>query len=446
MSDGLDTIQVRRLKIILLVSSLASLVLLLLAAFEENLRGEWRRHQAEYRTTAMARAQSDTSRAAAEEMEIGFKQVFLPQLNRVDRCTNCHVGIDDPAMADMELPIRAHSGNVFEHHPLDKFGCTVCHDGQGRAVDAEVAHGEVEHWPAPLLRGELVYTSCSRCHYENDLYGWEEDLYARGGPLKSLDKTELAASIPAVGAPRSLAITRGKQLVQRSGCLGCHKYRGRGGTLGPEITYVGDKTVHDFDFSRVEGEHTVAGWLYEHFKKPGEVVPGTLMPDVGLTDEQAGDLTHAESAPQGHAGNAHAAAAAAQRRTGQRGPALRHVLQLLPRQAGRRGHGPRPGDGPGGGRPARTDDPVAEQPGRAGGGQRRLPPSNHHYRASRDQHDRLEGNRRSGLRGDRPPGRFHPQLGTGPTAYGEDQRSSRQPALRTGLVQLPMCGLSRAPR
>ncbi|MHC4092542.1 MAG: hypothetical protein ACYSVY_20100, partial [Planctomycetota bacterium] len=102
MSDGLDTIQVRRLKIILLVSSLASLVLLLLAAFEENLRGEWRRHQAEYRTTAMARAQSDTSRAAAEEMEIGFKQVFLPQLNRVDRCTNCHVGIDDPAMADME--------------------------------------------------------------------------------------------------------------------------------------------------------------------------------------------------------------------------------------------------------------------------------------------------------------------------------------------------------
>ncbi|MHC4093958.1 MAG: c-type cytochrome, partial [Planctomycetota bacterium] len=225
-------------------------------------------------------------------MEIGFKQVFLPQLNRVDRCTNCHVGIDDPAMADMELPIRAHSGNVFKHHPLDKFGCTVCHDGQGRAVDAEVAHGEVEHWPAPLLRGELVYTSCSRCHYENDLYGWEEDLYARGGPLEPLDKTELAAAIPAVGAPRSLAITRGKQLVQRSGCLGCHKYRGRGGTLGPEITYVGDKTVHDFDFSRVEGEHTVAGWLYEHFKKPGEVVPGTLMPDADLTDEQARDLTN----------------------------------------------------------------------------------------------------------------------------------------------------------
>jgi len=74
------------------------------------------------------------------------------------------------------------------------------------------------------------------------------------------------------------------------GCLGCHKYRGRGGLLGPDITYVGDKTRHDFDFSHIKGEHTTRQWLFEHFKVPREVSPNTLMPNYGLSDDEARDL------------------------------------------------------------------------------------------------------------------------------------------------------------
>jgi len=150
----MESNQVRHLKVILLVSSLASLALLFLSAYEEHFAGTWRGHQLAYRNLAVARASNATVRAATETMEINFRQVFLPKLDRVDRCTTCHVGIDDPGMVDAELPLRSHSGTVFEHHPLDKFGCTVCHDGQGRAVDLESAHGEGQHWGQPLLCAE----------------------------------------------------------------------------------------------------------------------------------------------------------------------------------------------------------------------------------------------------------------------------------------------------
>lgn len=299
--------EIRRLKITLLISSIVCFVLLILSAYHERFAGTWRGHQSAYRSAAIKLASDESAKATAIGMENGFKQVFLPDLERIDRCTTCHVGVEDPRMAGAELPIAAHSGDIFKHHPLDKFGCTVCHDGQGRAVELPAAHGEVPHWEAPLLRGEKVYTTCSRCHYENDPYGWNEDLYARGGALDPLDQMELTASIPPATDPREHSIARGKRLFLDSGCLGCHQYRGRGGKLGPEITYVGDKTAHDFDFAHVASdEHSVEQWLFEHFKRPAEISPGSIMPDMKLGDEQAGDLTnymlslHRKTMPASH--------------------------------------------------------------------------------------------------------------------------------------------------
>ncbi|MCP4594153.1 MAG: c-type cytochrome [bacterium] len=287
----MDSARLRHLKIILLVSSVVTLVLLLLSAYQEHFAGTWRGHQTAYRAQAVAHASTDATRAAAQAMGIGLRQVFLPALDRVDRCTTCHVGIDDPGMADADLPLRVHSGDVFKHHPVDKFGCTICHDGQGRAVELEAAHGDVAHWDKPLLRGTRVYTNCSRCHYEADPFGAEQDLHAASGEPKPLVAAELNASLPGEDRPNATALARGKRLLLSSGCLGCHQYRGRGGTLGPDITYVGDQTVHDFDFQHVHGERTVEQWLIEHFKHPAEVSPGSLMPEMDLTDQQTLDLT-----------------------------------------------------------------------------------------------------------------------------------------------------------
>ncbi len=278
----MDAPQVTRLKVILLASSLACLVLLVIAASEENLLGEWQGHQRAY---ARVLAQQDSEDGSASAFSIEPRQLFLADLSRVDRCVSCHVGIDNPSMQSERLPLASHPGDLLEHHPMDRFGCTICHDGQGRATVAADAHGDSPHWPEPLLRGDLVYTSCSRCHYENDLYGGESDLYGQNKPLDYVRQGELAAHVP--GADN---IARGKALMVSRGCLGCHKYRARGGSLGPDITHVGDKTVHDFDFRHVHGDYTVLNWLVTHFKSPTAVVPNTVMPDMGLSDQEAHDL------------------------------------------------------------------------------------------------------------------------------------------------------------
>lgn len=280
----MEPFRVRRMKVILLVSSLVFLLFLLLAAFEENFTAQWRIHQSAY--AELLKQQASQSGKPAVKYALEIKQLYLEDLGRVDRCVTCHVGIDNPAFATAEAPLAAHPGDLLTHHPSDKFGCTICHQGQGRATVKDDAHGRIAHWPEPMLHGDLVYTSCGRCHYENDLYGGQSDLYGQVSPIQQISQGEIEVALP--GAEN---IARGKRLVIENGCLGCHKYRGRGGKLGPDITYVGEKTVHDYDFKHVHGERTVENWLFTHFKSPAAVVPNTLMPELGLDDLQTHDLT-----------------------------------------------------------------------------------------------------------------------------------------------------------
>ncbi len=311
--------QIKVMKVLLLVTSLASLGVLASAAYTENFRGDWRTAQSQYKITLLDTAQDEAARHSAREMEIQNQQVYLPELDTIDRCTTCHMGVENPAMADARAPLTQHPGAILNEHPVDKFGCTICHGGEGRAVSGEAVHGwrsdgvPVPHCDTPMLRDDAVYTSCGKCHAELDLYGGEADLFAgatsQSGAAERPPITEasLAQSLP--GADR---LANGKHLTATAGCLGCHKYRGRGGTLGPELTYVGDKTKHGFDFSRVRGEHTVEQWLFEHFKFPSEVSPGTVMPEMGLSDDQARDLAlymmslHRKTAPASHIPRPHA--------------------------------------------------------------------------------------------------------------------------------------------
>ncbi|HVA18263.1 MAG TPA: hypothetical protein VMV59_11195, partial [Candidatus Dormibacteraeota bacterium] len=87
-----------------------------------------------------------------------------------DRCQSCHVGMDPtfvpPALtltkADLGLqksknaPFSSHPDQqLLVWHPLDKFGCSPCHGGNGRALDTvEMAHGRYEHWLWPLYYPE----------------------------------------------------------------------------------------------------------------------------------------------------------------------------------------------------------------------------------------------------------------------------------------------------
>ncbi|MCH7885514.1 MAG: cytochrome c, partial [Planctomycetes bacterium] len=136
----------------------------------------------------------------------------------------------------------------------------------------------------------------------------QSDLYAVSFQAGSPDVTKprITKAILALSLPGADVLAQGKRLVVENGCLGCHRYRGGGGDLGSDLTYVGDKRRHDYDFTHVDGEHTVQQWLYEHFLTPARVSPGTVMPNMGFSSEEARTLTlymmslHRKSAPATH--------------------------------------------------------------------------------------------------------------------------------------------------
>ena len=67
----------------------------------------------------------------------------------------------------------------------------------------------------------MAYTSCGRCHYDNDLYGGLADLFGEDFRTEQITRGELDAHV--VGAE---TIARGKQLVIERGCLGGEYHEG----------------------------------------------------------------------------------------------------------------------------------------------------------------------------------------------------------------------------
>jgi mono/diheme cytochrome c family protein len=238
----MEELRVRRLKILLLVSSLVCLAFLLLAAFEENFTADWRDPQIKYGRLLQEKrpAGSDTESAPVYPIEV--RQVFLKDWNRVDRCVSCHTGIDNPAFRDAEQPLTAHPGDLLEHHPVDRFGCTICHQGQGRATEKDDAHGRVPFWDQPLLAGDLVQASCIKCHHENDV-------------------------------PEAPVLARGQHLLSDLGCAACHKLGQDvvSEKVGPSLSRTGSKVSRKW----------LDGWL----ANPKSYLPAAKMPRYGLNSE-----------------------------------------------------------------------------------------------------------------------------------------------------------------
>jgi mono/diheme cytochrome c family protein len=116
-------------------------------------------------------------------------------------------------------------------HAAERFGCTICHGGQGSATDFQLAshtpndavqqdkwvkdhHWHSSHfWDFPMLPKRFVESSCVKCHHQlTDL-------------IRAGNKEE---------APKLL---RGYNLVRENGCFGCHEIAGfkAGRSIGPDL-------------------------------------------------------------------------------------------------------------------------------------------------------------------------------------------------------------------
>ncbi len=236
------------------------------AWIREGVNKEWRKNQKEYisllRETAVSEEESGII-----EFERGIFQVELSHFNRVDRCISCHNGLEDPRMTDVLQPHAVHPGTFLSDHPVQDYGCTICHGGQGGALTQEDAHARLQenHWPYPLLEQPYIQASCGKCHLS---------IFNFSGPDQTGDMKGMEVFV------------RGLSIFTGEGCLGCHQARGVGGIIGPDLTQQGEKTKHEYSFQNISGEQSISNWLKEHFKDPEMVSPGSQMLKVNLEERE----------------------------------------------------------------------------------------------------------------------------------------------------------------
>src|SRR6516225_8363586 len=123
------------------IVSVIFLLILAIAPFKGFFPG-WRSYQNRYNDLIASLPQR------IKPVEIGIKQIWVQSLNRIDRCTTCHLGIKEPALANAPQPFRQHPNM---RHNVEEYGCTSCHGGNGSATEVKEAHGQSEFWEEPIL-------------------------------------------------------------------------------------------------------------------------------------------------------------------------------------------------------------------------------------------------------------------------------------------------------
>ncbi|MEZ6066116.1 MAG: c-type cytochrome [Planctomycetaceae bacterium] len=178
------------------------------------------------------------------------QQLGMARVERVDRCRTCHVNINDfaagglagypagdPATGGYEQPFASHPHpelylNSSSPHPIEMFGCTICHLGDGSGTSFQNAehtpsdpamakqwHEEFgwfsnHFWEQPMLPSMFTEASCLKCHH---------------------NVVELGQNVNfGSSAPK---LVEGYELIKEYGCYGCHPINGYDGTkpIGPDL-------------------------------------------------------------------------------------------------------------------------------------------------------------------------------------------------------------------
>ena len=188
----------------------------------------------------------------------------------VDRCTSCHLGIDNPDYADLPQPFTSHPRldlytTSSSAHSIDQFGCTSCHAGRARGTSfVSSAHtpGSIEqekeweekydwekihHWLQPMLPTKYTQASCFSCHQ----------------------------SQPVIDGGDKLALGLG--LISKSGCNNCHHIESypKNNNAGPPLTHLDEKLDKE--------------WVSKWIKNPQSFRYNTWMPHFFEQENNSSD-------------------------------------------------------------------------------------------------------------------------------------------------------------
>ena len=205
-------------------------------------------------------------REALKKEKVEIKQIVNNELGVIDRCHSCHAGVATKGFEEIQQPLKTHSmvvglpalapglpeRGILDAHPIETFGCTPCHRGQGYATTtAQKAHGELEYVHTPLLRGKYNQATCFKCHdYEIDIPGGE-------------------------------VVSLGRKLFHEYGCIGCHSVgalerEDKTRYIGPTLDEIGSKVYPE--------------WIIPWIDNPKEFRADTKMPRFFLSQEEIGNV------------------------------------------------------------------------------------------------------------------------------------------------------------
>jgi mono/diheme cytochrome c family protein len=209
---------------------------------------------------------------------IKIQQIILPNVvddvnfihvPKMDRCQTCHLAIDKKGYEKYPQPFTTHpdvdtylGGSSL--HPIDKIGCTVCHEGMGQSVsfrdsahtpstekqkeDWEKKYGweEPHSWDYPMLPLKMTEASCAKCHKQE------------------------------IFVPKATSLDLAYATFERAGCYACHKTKGFENVKkpGPILTKIDSKLSPE--------------WVKRWIRNPRAVKPTTWMPRFFYNSNNSG--------------------------------------------------------------------------------------------------------------------------------------------------------------